>query len=138
MLIKFKNFWFNLSDKIRFVFVGGFNFCVAILLFLILITIIGKEHYQACNILAWFLSSFVSFTTQKFLVFNVAGNIIKQYLKCCTTWMCSCAINAVLLELFVKYLSIDARISQIFANFIVAVFTYIMFKVFAFKKSSNN
>ena len=137
MINSIKNFWFNLSDKIRFLFVGGFNFCVAILILMILITILRKTHYQACNVLAWFLSSFVSFTTQKLLVFNVKGNIIKQYLKCSLTWMCSCVLNGILLEIFVKYLSMDARISQIIANFLVAVFTYIMFKVFAFKKKSN-
>lgn len=137
MINSIKNFWFNISDKIRFLFVGGFNFCVAILIFMILITILGKEHYQLCNILAWFLSSFVSFTTQKLLVFNVKGNVIKQYLKCSLTWMCSCGINGVLLEIFVKYLSIDARISQVIANFLVAVFTYVMFKVFAFRKPAS-
>ncbi|MCQ2789085.1 MAG: GtrA family protein [bacterium] len=128
------NFWFSLSDKIRFLFVGGFNFAFAYFLFIVMTLIIGKEHYQLDLVLSWLLSSFVSYTTQKTLVFCTKGNIIKEYFKCFTSWMVSYAVNALLLELFVGVLSINVFVSQFFATGMAAVVTYILFKFFAFKQ----
>lgn len=131
---KIINFWFSLSDKIRFLFVGGFNFAFAYFLFIVMTLIIGKEHYQIDLVLSWLLSSFVSYTTQKTLVFCTKGNIIKEYFKCFTSWMVSYAVNALLLELFVSVLSINVFVSQFFATGMAAVVTYILFKFFAFKQ----
>jgi len=94
--------------------------------------------------LAWFFSSFVSFTTQRYFVFRAQGDIIKQYLKCLSSWMVSYCINAVLLELFsAMFIKMDgtqvikADISQFFAVGISAIATYILFKHFAFKGSKG-
>ena len=133
MINKIKDIWFSLSDKIRFLFVGGFNAGVQYLMYVALILILGEKSYQLSLVLSWFLSSFVSYTMQRLLVFTVKDNIVKQYLKCLMTWMISYVLNALLLELLVKYLSINVYIAQIIATATVAVFTYVMFKVFAFR-----
>lgn len=72
--------------------------------------------------------------TQKFLVFEGKGNWVKEYLKCCTTWFCSYLINAGLLEFIVKVLHLNVFVAQIVATIAAAVFTYIFFKKFAFRK----
>ena len=97
---------------------------------------------QLCLALSWFLSSFVSFTTQRYFVFRAQGDIVKQYLKCLSSWMVSYCINAVLLELFSVIFSrmdgtqvIKTDISQFFAVGISAIATYVLFKHFAFKNS---
>ena len=128
------NLWFKLDDKIRFLFVGGFNFLVAYLIYSFLCIIGGAETYQVALAIAWILSSVVSFVTQKIFVFEAKGNWLKEYFKCCTTWFFSYLINAALLEFCVKYLLLNVFISQLIANFLAAIFTYIMFKKFAFKK----
>ena len=135
MIEKVKNLWFNLSDKIRFLLVGGFNTGIAYIIFSIICLIIGEIHYQIALITAWILSSIISFTTHRLLVFNVEGNLFKQYCKCCTTWFFSYIINATLLEIFVKKLTLNVYISQIFATFFCAIFTYILFKTFAFRRN---
>ena len=135
MTIDLKNMWFNLDDKIRFLFVGGFNFGVSYLMYAAFCLILGESAYQIALILAWTLSSIVSFTTQRFLVFESRGNWIKEYLKCCTTWFCSYLVNAFLLEAFVKYVHLNVYISQFIATFTAAIVTYILFKKFAFKKA---
>lgn len=132
-LAKIKEFWFTLSDKIRFLIVGGFNAGVSYALYAILVLFLGESFYQISLALAWMISSVVSFFTQKYCVFNVEGNIFKQYLKCCTTWFFSYLINAVLLELFVKHLFINVYFAQIVATLSCALFTYVLFKQFAFR-----
>ena len=129
-----ENNWFKLSDKIRFLFVGGLNAGISFLIYAIFCFVLGENFYQLSLILAWAISSIISFLTQKFLVFNTSGNIIKQYLKCCTTWFFSYLINAFILELFVRFANINVYFSQIFATGICAIFTYFLFKNFAFKK----
>ena len=135
MLEKIKNSWFNLSDKIRFILVGGFNAGVSYILYSLICLIAGEQYYQASLATAWVVSSVVSFTTQRCFVFNVEGNLIKQYFKCCTTWVFSYIINATLLEIFVQKLQINVYVSQILATGICAIFTYILFKTFAFRRS---
>lgn len=128
-----KNYWFNLSDKIRFLIIGGLNAGISYLIYLAVCLILGESFYQIALALAWAISSVISFTTQKFFVFNVEGNVIKQYLKCCTTWFFSYLINAFFLEMFVKQLKFNVYLAQIIATLLAAIFTYILFKKFAFK-----
>ena len=135
MLHKIKTVWFKIPDKIRFLFIGGFNAAVSYLIYAsLLYFIVGESNYQFALVLSWIISSIVSFTTQKNFVFCVKGNIFKQYLKCCTTWFFSYLINAFLLWLFVQKAQINPYLAQIIATAMCAVFNYIMFKCFAFKK----
>lgn len=128
-----KKYWFSLSDKIRFLLVGGFNAGVSYLIYSAFCIILGQSAYQTALAIAWIVSSVVSFTTQKFLVFQGQGNWVREYLKCCTTWVFSYMINAGLLEVLVRFLHLNVFVAQIVATFIAAVFTYILFKKFAFK-----
>ena len=127
------NYWFNISDKIRFLLVGGFNAGVSYLIYSSFCIILGEAAYQTALAIAWIISSVVSFTTQKFLVFRGNGNWMKEYAKCCTTWVFSYMINAGLLEAFVKVLHINVYVAQILATLSAAVFTYVVFKKFAFR-----
>ncbi len=128
-----KEHWFKISDKIRFLLVGGFNAGVSYIIYSLICLILGAEVYQFALALAWAISSVVSFTTQKFLVFKGGGNWVKEYVKCCTTWFFSYLINAGLLEFIVKVVHLNVFIAQIIATFIAAIFTYVLFKKFAFK-----
>lgn len=129
-----KKFWFNLDDKIRFLFVGGFNAGVSYILYSIFCIILGNNMYQIALAMSWALASIVSFVTQRTLVFQGKGVWYKEYLKCCATWFFSYLINAGLLEFTVKYMHLNVFIAQLISNFIAAVFTYIVFKKYAFRK----
>jgi putative flippase GtrA len=128
-----KNYWYKIDDKIRFLLVGGFNFCVSYIIYSVVCIVLGTEFYQVSLALAWIFSSIVSFTTQKILVFQGTDFWLKEYLKCCTTWFFSYLINAIALEILVKIVHINVYLAQVFATAICAVFTYILFKQFAFK-----
>lgn len=127
-------YWFKLPDKIRFLFVGGFNAGVSYLLYILFCFLLGANAYQIALAIAWLISSAVSFVTQKFLVFQSNGNWLKEYAKCCTTWFFSYLINAGILEFVVKILHLNVYVAQIVATLAAAIFTYILFKKFAFKK----
>ena len=131
---KMRNFWYSLDEKIRFLLVGGFNFCVSYFIYAALCFIFGENIYQIALCIAWILSSFVSFTTQKFLVFRGKDKWYKEYFKCCTTWFFSYLINAGLLQCLVKLCGLNVYLGQFFATLTTAIFTYILFKKFAFKR----
>ena len=129
-----REYWFKLPDKFRFLIIGGFNAGVSYLIYSAFCLVMGDSAYQIALALAWAISSVVSYTTQKFLVFQANGNWVKEYLKCCTTWFVSYLINAGLLEFIVKILHLNVFVAQIVATLAAAVFTYIFFKKFAFRK----
>ena len=133
---KIADFWFRIPDQIRFLLVGGFNAMVSYLIFSAVWFFIGEQYYQAALATAWVLSSVVSFTTHRCFVFPVKGNLFQQYCKCCMTWFFSYLINATLLEISVQKLELNVYLAQIIATFFCAVFTYILFKIFAFRKKN--
>ncbi len=129
-----KKFWFSLDDKIRYLVIGSFNAGVCYVIYSLICLIIGDRVYQIALALAWLLSSVISFITQRTFVFEGKGIWYKEYLKCCATWFFSYLINAGLLEFTVKICGMNVYIAQLISNFTAAVFTYIVFKKFAFKK----
>ena len=126
--------WYKLSDKIRFLFVGGVNAAISYIIFAISVFILGEEHYQASVILQWSLSSVFSYLNQKFLVFGTKGNYIKEYLKCCSTWAISYILNVIILELLVRFAIKNVYLPQFISIFLVSVVTYVLFKYFAFRR----
>ena len=129
-------YWFMLSDKIRFLLVGGFNAGVSYLIYSVFCFLLGTASYQTALAAAWIFSSVISFTMQKFLVFRSKGDWKKEYAKCCTTWVFSYIINAGVLECIVKYLHLNVYVAQVIATLAAAIFTYIVFKKFAFKRAN--
>ena len=125
---------FLISDKIRFVIVGGINAAFSYLIFAIALFLLGQEHYQLCVVLQWTLSSVFSYLNQKFFVFGTKGNYIKEYLKCCTTWGVSFVLNVIILEILMRFVMKNAYIAQFISIFVVSIVTYVLFKYFAFKR----
>jgi len=125
--------WCSISDKIRFLIIGGINAGISYIIYAIAIYLIGGAHYQICVALQWIISSVFSFTNQKLFVFCTKGHWVKEYLKCCTTWVVSYFVNAVLLEIIIKLFIRNVYIAQIISIFLASIVTYVLFKYFAFK-----
>jgi len=131
--------WCEISDVIRFIIIGGVNFLISYLIFALAVLTLGEAHYQICVILQWTISSVFSYFNQKFFVFCTRGNYIKEYLKCCSTWLISYLLNVVILEILVRFVTKNVYVSQFVSIGIVSVSTYVLFKYFAFKpKNTNN
>ena len=136
-LLKLYSKWCSISDKIRFLLVGGFNAAFSYVIFAIAINLIGSEHYQICVALQWIISSVFSFVNQKIFVFCTKGHWVKEYLKCCTTWAVSYACNAIILEFIVRYISKNVYLSQLVSIFLASIVTYVLFKYFAFRHKKS-
>lgn len=129
-----KSNWFALDDKIRFLIVGLINTGIRYILFATLTFYLTAFHYQSSLFLSWMLSSFTAFLAYKFLVFETAGNHLKEYLKSVLTWTISYILNAVILEVLVTYLKLNVFLAQALALSIITINNYLMFKHFAFKQ----
>lgn len=133
MILELYKKWCTISDKIRFLLIGGCNAAISYVIFAIAIFIIGKEHYQICVALQWILSSVTSFVNQKIFVFCTKGHWIKEYLKCCTTWVVSYFCNVIFLEIILRFVIKNVFIAQVISIFLASIVTYVLFKYFAFK-----
>ena len=134
---KVSDLWFKIDDKIRFLLIGGLNAGISYIIFVILILMLGESMHGICVTGQWVLSSFMSYLNQKFFVFCTKGNYVKEYLKCCSTWVVSYVLNLIILEIFVRYLIKNIYIAQFISLFIVSVVTYLLFKYFAFRGKRN-
>lgn len=132
-VITLYNRWCTIPDKIRFLLVGGWNAAFSYIIFAIAVNILGHENYQICVALQWIISSVFSFVNQKVFVFCTKGHWIKEYFKCCTTWVFSYIFNAILLELIVRFVSKNVYVGQFFSILMASIVTYILFKYFAFR-----
>ena len=130
--------WFKIPDKIRFLFIGGLNAVISYFIFVLAVFVIGDKYYQICAALQWGISSIFSFVNQKVFVFGTKGNWIREYLKCCATWLISYIMNALILEVLVKYCRMNVYLAQILSIFSVSVLTYVLFKYFAFRVKKVN
>lgn len=130
----YKN-WCRIDDKIRFVIIGCINAAISYIIFAISVLVLGNHMYQVCIILQWSLSSVSSYFNQKFFVFCTQGNYLKEYLKCCSTWVVSYFLNVIILELLVRFAIKNVFISQLISICLVSICTYVLFKYFAFKKT---
>ena len=127
------NKWCLLPDKLRFLLVGGFNVCFSYLLYILFIYLLGEQYYQICVALQWSVSSVFSFFNQKVFVFCTKGRWVSEYLKCCTSWLISYTVNALVLEFVVHNVTDNVYIGQIISVMLAAVVTYNLLKRFAFK-----
>lgn len=132
-IIRLYNSWCKIPDKIRFLIIGAINAGISYLIFALCVFLIGGKYYQICAALQWIISSFFSFTNQKLFVFCTKGNWVKEYLKCCTTWLVSYLLNVLILEVLVKYVDLNVFVAQFLSIFTVSVITYVLFKYFAFR-----
>ena len=126
--------WFKLPRIVRYIIIGCVNAVVSYAIFAILLLLLGEAFYQLCIALQWVISSVISYLNQKFFVFCTIGNYIKEYLKCCSTWAVSYVLNVIIIEIFIRFITKNVYISQFFALLTVAIATYLLFKLFAFKK----
>lgn len=120
---------------IKFVLVGMCNTLISFLLFVLFIKILGEGNYQISLLASWSFSSIISFGMQKMIVFQTKGNWLKEYVKCLITWSIGYGINALSLEVIVRYFALHVLIGQIAAIVLTTLSTFILFKYFAFNRS---
>lgn len=131
------NLWFRFPQKIRFLLVGGFNTVVSYLMFLGFVWFLSPQRYQTALFMSWLLSSLISYTTQKIFVWQTVGGCFREYCRCLLTWSFAYLINAALLWILVEKTALPVWLAQATAICTVTVFTFILFKYFAFARKTH-
>ena len=126
--------WLKVPRFARFLVIGSINAAISYIIYAICVLIFGADNYQLCVALQWILSSFISYLNQKFFVFCTKGNYVEEYVKCCSTWAVSYVLNVIILEIMIRFIIKNVFIAQFICLFLVSIATYILFKLFAFKK----
>ena len=75
-----ENRWFGLSQKIRFLLVGGFNTFLAYLLFVLFVAIL-QIPYRLRLIIQYVLTVNISIFSMRYYVFRSGGNLKDEYFR---------------------------------------------------------
>ena len=133
MYLQIEKLWFLVSEKIRFLLVGGFNTVFAYVLYVLLVA--GMNiGYKLALIIGYIISINVSIFTMRYYVFRSKGKWYAEYLKGWEVYLATLLLNYVAMFLMVDWLEINELLAQAVFAIIVAVLTYVFHKYFTFHK----
>jgi putative flippase GtrA len=122
-----------LSERMRFLAVGGWNTLVGYLVFLACHAWIGNEIGPFFTlILSYVIAVPHSFATQRWLVFKARGAIGRQFLRFLLANSSIFVANLVLLPLTVRLIEADPRVVQGVLVVLLTVVSYLAHKYFSF------
>lgn len=125
--------WMSFPEKMRYLFVGGYNTVVSYALYAGILWLFGGKRAQLALFLSFLISSLNSFLTQKWFVFGSRGRYLMEYVKCLLAWGISYLFNALILALLIQIFKVDPYVAQIVALVLVTVNSYLMLKYVAFR-----
>jgi len=136
LYFKIENLWFKMvSEKVRFLLVGGFNTVFAYGVYAFLLEIMRLPYLLALGI-QYFITINVSVATMRYYVFRSKGDIIKEFAKAWSVYIMLFFANTVGLSFLVEICQINELWAQgIYLTF-STVLTYILHKYFSFKKKN--
>lgn len=156
ILGKIEDFFLNILDKIKLKFLAnlyrGHREVWRYLIFGVLTTIVNIITYSVCfynlkisnatsNIIAWILSAFFAYITNKFFVFVSKQENFKNLIKeICSFFSCrllTLFIDEAIMIITVDKLGFSGVLMKIIANAIVIILNYIFSKILIFKKKEK-
>ncbi len=130
---RFWDFWLRLPEKLRLLFLGGFNSILIYVIFVILSLIVGRNYYQYSLLVAWIVSSFISFSGMKIFVFCSNDGWCAEYYKCVISWVFNYFCNAIFLWICVDIFGVSIYLAQLAAFFIYTGIIYFIYTHFVFR-----
>lgn len=122
-----------MSERMRFVAVGGWNTLVGYLVFLACHAWVGNEIGPLLTLIVSYLIAVPhSFATQRWLVFKAKGAIGWQFLRFLLANSSIFVANMVLLPLTVRLFEADPRTAQGILVVLLTVASYLAHKYFSF------
>ena len=134
LYFKIENLWFKMvPEKLRFLLVGGFNTVFAYAVYAFLLVVL-RLPYLLALVIQYFITVNVSIATMRYYVFRSKGDVIKEFLKAWSVYICLFFANTFGLAFLVEVCKINELWAQgIYLTFSTIV-TYILHKYFSFKK----
>lgn len=129
----------SIAEKIRFLFVGGFNTFLGFGLFSLLEFFFGS-HLNEIEVLltAHLLASCLAFYLHRRLVFRVKGSVFRDFLRFQSVFVIPLSINLFALPIGVSGFGINAYLAQGLFTVISVTITYFGHKYFSFKRSEKS
>jgi putative flippase GtrA len=128
------------GEKLRYVAVGAWNTAFSILLFNLILTVFGHEHYLLLYWAAWTVAVVQSTVTMKYFVFRSQGHLLRQIGRAYVIYLPAQALSTVLLWLLTGLLikvhvpeGPSVRLAQLGAIMLTTVFSYFGHKYFTFR-----
>lgn len=125
--------WAN--DKIRFLAIGAINTAVGYALFAAIHFAVGTYiSYFGSLIASHLLASTLAFVLYRRVVFQVTGDLWRDYWRFQSVYAGSFAANLVLLPFLVTGLGWNTYIAQALSVSVIAVSSYVGHRLFSFKR----
>ena len=128
--LKFETLWFQLSQPLRFLLVGGFNTLASFLIFSGIIMLHIK--YPIAIIITYIICLNLSIFTMRYYVFQSRKNIFKEYYKALSIYLSCLLINYIFLYVFTDILQINPIYTQGAYTIISSLYLYYSHKNFSF------
>jgi gtrA-like protein len=127
-----ENRWFGLSQKIRFLLVGGFNTFLAYLLFVLFVAIL-QIPYRLSLIIQYILTVNISIFSMRYYVFRSAGNPKDEYFRAWGVYLFMLGFNYAALFLLIDIAGINAVISQGIYIVVSTIVIFLLHKNYSFR-----
>lgn len=132
-----EDFWFKaVSEKLRYLLVGGFNTVFAQGIYWALFHLLGERENVAL-VLQYIISINVSILTMRYYVFKSKGDFKSEYLKGASVYLSVLGPNAMGLNFLVKFCEIYPPLAQTICTIVVMILTYFLHKYFSFKEKKE-
>ena len=130
---KLEKFWFSISQKIRFLLVGGFNTVFAYSVYALLVA--GFElPYLFALIIQNLITINVSIITMRYYVFQSHGNFGREYAKAWGVYIWMFFFNSMFLSFLIEVCHLNELLAQALYLCVSTLLTYILHKYFSFYK----
>ncbi len=129
-----KTFWFNISEPLRYLMVGGFNTILSLALFSFFYLILDNHlNYLIISIIVHFISVLNSTITFRYLVFKAKGNFWRYYIKTNISYLLYLALNLALLYILCNKLNIYPIYASVINVCLLTPLFFFIHKFFSFK-----
>ncbi|MCL2331309.1 MAG: GtrA family protein [Proteobacteria bacterium] len=131
--------WFAISEKLRYLMVGGFNTVAAYVIFTALYFLLRQVFgvvllYGLTLIMQNVISINISIFTMRWFVFHSRGNLWKEYKRAARVYTAMGILNYVWLLASHWLFDMRAPIAQLIFLVFSTIATYILHKYFSFRK----
>jgi len=121
-------------SKIMYLLVGGWNTAFGYGSFVLLYYFLSARIHAAVILtLSYILSITNAYIGYKIFVFKTKGNVMREYFRFYVVYGGAYVINLVFLPVFMRYMMLNAYVSQAVITVFVVVGSYIMHKNYTFR-----
>jgi putative flippase GtrA len=131
------NFWPGVNEGTRFIMVGGLNTLLNFVLFHILVSLFGEEHYTLHVMLAWVVTSIFAYIGHRTFVFRSQGSWLGEYSRSVWSRLVAYFVAAVAVKSLYNVWESNVYISLFITNALNAVISYILLKYFALGRKNG-